>query len=82
MSNPIVADGGGNLSHPLPGQHGSGRRSIAARAAFVSWTVIFVALGLFVVFIIPRQEAIHRERLESTAAVVTPVPQVMSTSLR
>ena len=82
MSNLGPSNGGDDLSHPLPGTPGSGRRSIAVRAAVLSWAVIFVAVVLFVVFIIPRQEAIYRAGLESTAAVVaTSAAQITVSSI-
>ena len=58
------------------------RRSILFRTAILSWIVTILALGLFIVFIIPYQRGILIDRMESTAEVVaTSIDQVTVTSI-
>ena len=58
------------------------RKSILFRTATLSWIVTILALGLFMVFIIPYQKDILIDRMESTAEVVaTSIDQVTVTSI-
>ena len=58
------------------------RRSILFRTARLSWIVTILALGLFILFIIPYQRNTLIERMESTAEVVgTSIEQVTVTSI-
>ena len=47
-----------------------GRTSILVRMAVLSWIVTILALGLFILFIIPYQESILIDRMEFAAEVV------------
>ena len=65
-----------------PDQHRRPARSIFVRTGIMAWAGVILALGMFIVLILPTQQDMLRARLESTAEVMaTSIDQITVTSI-